>query len=60
MPRGSNNPKGEANHNAKLTQKQVSDIRELLAGGETVTEVSYWYNVSRKTIRNARDRKTYT
>lgn len=46
---------GEKNHEAKLTEKQVIEICELLMGNKlTLTEIGEKYNVSKYTISNIR------
>lgn len=43
-------PKGEAHHNAKLTEGEVREIRERAAGGEQQKALAVEYGVSGPTI----------
>ncbi len=53
--------KGERKHNAKLTEKQVIEIRQAWqSGGFAVRELREKYNVSDTLIRNIIHRKTWT
>lgn len=44
--------RGEAHHNAKLTDAHVVDIRERVAAGETQVSMAREFGVSTHTIRN--------
>lgn len=51
---------GELNPMAKLTEKQVLEIRKLLKEGWTMTEIAKKFNVSRKAISKIHNRKSWT
>ena len=50
---GSNNP------NAKFTNKDLSDILELLQSGKMIKEIALIYNCNRNTIARIKSNKTY-
>lgn len=50
---------GESCILSKLTEKQVKDIRELLASGVSCVKVSNLYNINRNTVYRIRDRKSW-
>jgi DNA-binding FadR family transcriptional regulator len=57
MARGSGYARGSRHGLAKLDEDAVLIIRK---SGETIGELSRRYGVSRKTLRQARNRKTWT
>lgn len=55
-----NIPKGESNHNSKLTNNDVQDIRWLYASGDyTITELGNKYHVAHSTISRAITRQCW-
>ena len=52
--------RGEQAGNAKLTQEQVMNIRREFCQGSLVIELAQKYNISLSTIRDIRDRRTWT
>jgi hypothetical protein len=55
-----NTPKGEKNHNAKLTNKESEKVRELYAGGDwTYKKLSEKYDVGISVIAGIVKGKTY-
>lgn len=50
---------GEANHKAKLTEKEVVEIRRLRAEGVRVQEIAYRFNVSERAVYLASNRLTW-
>jgi Helix-turn-helix domain of resolvase len=44
--------RGEDNHNARLTEDQVLEIRRLYKSGERIVDIARQYNVSRQAIRH--------
>ena len=58
--KGRNNPpKGEKNAKAKLTEKDVLDIRNKRAAGKSFGKLAKEYGVCRKTIQNAVSGKSW-
>lgn len=53
------NQKGQDNFNAKLTQYQVDKIRELASFGMSQEQLAKMFNVSRRTIHNIRNYKSW-
>jgi group I intron endonuclease len=52
-------PTGEDSSRAKLTNQQVEDIVELILQGHNDTQIAPKYGVTRKTISNIRNRKSF-
>lgn len=50
---------GLSSARSKLTYKQVQEIRELSTDKLTIADIARQYSVSRRTIRDVRDRKLY-
>lgn len=50
---------GLSSARSKLTYKQVQEIRELSTEKLTIADIARRYGVSRRTIRDVRDRKLY-
>jgi len=44
---------------AKLTERDVQEIKKLLDMGFTTTRVAQMFNVSRKTVANIKDGKSW-
>ena len=58
--KGRNNPpKGEKNAKAKLTEKDVLDIRKKRAAGKSFGKLAKEYGVCKKTIQNAVSGKSW-
>lgn len=51
--------RGEAHHSAKLTEKSVAMARKALARGARPATIARILGVSRQTIGNLRDGKTW-
>jgi len=52
--------KGQDSPFAKLTDQDIPEIRNLLAGGEKITEIAKRYGVSRAAIDSIKRNKTWT
>jgi DNA-binding transcriptional regulator YiaG len=52
--------RGENSPFAKLTEKDIPEIRKMLQDGIKMTDIAKRYNVSRSTISNIKRRKTWT
>lgn len=52
-------PRGDAHHNAKLTEGKVVEIRSRLEKGEGPTRLAIEYGVSRRTIQHVARRKIW-
>lgn len=50
---------GLSSARSKLNYKQVQKIREECNGNSTIADIARQYGVSRRTIRDIRDRNTY-
>ena len=50
---------GESNPMAKLTERDVQEIKKLLDTGLTTTRVAQMFNVSRKTVANIKNGKSW-
>lgn len=51
--------KGEKHHNSKLKEVEVKEIKNLLEKGYNCTYISKIYKVSRKTISDIKNKKTW-
>ncbi len=51
--------KGIKHHQAKLTENQVKEIKQLLLNGETLREIAKKFNVSNPTIGYIKNSKTW-
>lgn len=54
-----NRPKGERNHNSKLTPDKVAEIRTLCASGHTTRSVALKFGVSHHTVVDVKNFKTW-
>lgn len=50
---------GLSSARSKLNYKQVQEIRRECEGNSTLADIARMYGVSRRTIRDIRDRNTY-
>jgi DNA invertase Pin-like site-specific DNA recombinase len=51
--------RGEAHYAARLTEKQVLDIREKLEGGAFLRTIAAEYNIGKTTVNNIKQRHTW-
>jgi hypothetical protein len=57
--RGSNPPRGESHHNSKLTEKDVAEIRKMLADGQSIRKIASKFGVTSWTIGSIAVGKTW-